>query len=439
VLAGFCVRQDLAGVTSIVRALGLKESTYDNLRFTFHSTGINRQKLTEIWTRLALRLFNPVTLGGYVVFLGDGLKVGKEGKKMPGVKKLHQSSDSNTKPEFIMGHSFQAIGLLVTGMAGCLACIPIVSRIHEGVVWSNRDTRTLLDKMATMFLEIAGYINKPALLIADAYYASQKIIKPLLAAGFHLISRVKRTAVAYHPVTPPKKRGRGRPKVYGQKVKLFNLFKKKHLFMEAPSPVYGEQNVTLRYLSINLIWKPVGDLVQFVLVEHPLRGQIVLMSTDLDLCALEIIKGYGYRFKIEVSFKQALRTLGSYAYHFWMKHMEPIRRNSGDQYMHRRDEEYRDAIKRKLGAYHLYVMMGCIAQGLLQHLSMNHGELVWDTFRGWLRTMKKNLAPSELVVQNALRAALPEFLVDEQNSNDFKKFLSERVDPDRAPGLRLAG
>jgi hypothetical protein len=35
------------------------------------------------------------------------------GKKMPGVKLLHQQSESNTKPEYIMGHSLQAIGLVV--------------------------------------------------------------------------------------------------------------------------------------------------------------------------------------------------------------------------------------------------------------------------------------------------------------------------------------
>ena len=37
---------------------------------------------------------------------------------MPAVKMLHQQSASNSKPEYIMGHSFQAISLLVQGASG---------------------------------------------------------------------------------------------------------------------------------------------------------------------------------------------------------------------------------------------------------------------------------------------------------------------------------
>jgi hypothetical protein len=41
------------------------------------------------------------------------------------------------------------------------------------------------------------------------------------------------------------------------------------------------------------------------------------MGTDVSLDAIEIIRLYALRFKIEYSFKQAVRTIGSFAYHFW--------------------------------------------------------------------------------------------------------------------------
>jgi hypothetical protein len=49
------------------------------------------------------------------------------------------------------------------------------------------------------------------------------------------------------------------------------------------------------------------------------------MCTDTSLSAIEIIRLYGLRFKIEHGFKQATRQIGSFAYHFWMKDMIPLR------------------------------------------------------------------------------------------------------------------
>ena len=55
---------------------------------------------------------------------------------------------------------------------------------------------------------------------------------------------------------------------------------------------------------------------------------LILMSSDLTCLPLELIACYGYHFKIEVAFKQALYTVGTYAYHFWMMAMIPLSRRS---------------------------------------------------------------------------------------------------------------
>ena len=305
----------------------------------------------RLWVNLTLRLFCPVMFGDSLLLIADGLKVAKEGKKMPAVKSLHQESENNSKAPFIMGHSFQVLGLLVQGAVGQFFCVPLASRIHEGLVWSNRDARTLLDKLVGLFLPIADHLSRKAILIADAYYASKKVIKPLLREGHHLVTRVRITTRAYHPAPPAKKPKRGRPKFYGQKVLLRNYFARPQDFVTAPSPVYGEKQVCIQYLCKDLLWRPVGQMVRFVLVRHPSRGRMILMSTQTTLDPLDIIRIYGYRFKIEVSFKQALHTLGTYAYHFWMKQMRPVRKGGGNQYLHRQTEEYRQQIKRKMDAY----------------------------------------------------------------------------------------
>jgi hypothetical protein len=185
--------------------------------------------------------------------------------------------------------------------------------------------------------------------------------------------------------------------------------------------------VTISYRCVNLLWRPVGRLVRFVLVHHPLRGSIMLMSTDLTMDPLDVIILYGYRFKIELGFRHALSVVGSYAYHFWMMAMTPIRRISGNQHMHHRPERYRQQVRRKLAAYHAHLQLGCIAQGLLQYLALSCGPTVWQLFRSWLRTMHPDRPPSELVVAHALRTSLPDFLAASPSDSILAKFLRRQL------------
>lgn len=113
------------------------------------------------------------------------------------------------------------------------------------------------------------------------------------------------------------------------KIKLQALFEYQVEMAQANSPVYGEKGVTIRCRCIDLIWRPLGRLVRFVLVDHPRRGKCMLLCTDLSLTAIDIIQLYGLRSKIEVAFKAALLILGGYACHFWMRAMTPRKRGEG--------------------------------------------------------------------------------------------------------------
>jgi hypothetical protein len=437
-LAGMTVRTDLLGVTSIVRALGLRSIYYDRILDFFHSSALDLDTLTRTWRYLVFKAHPGILrIEGRPVLVGDGIKVAKAGRKMPAVKRLHQESESNTKPEYIFGHSCQAVAVLAQALLSVFA-IPLTCRIHEGVVFSNRDKRTLLDKMI-LLIDSLG-IPEPFYFVADAYYGTGRIIRGLLAQGNHLVTRLKSNAVAWYPATPLPSgtpRRRGRPKTYGKKIKVSSLLKHVDHLQEVASPIYGEKDVTIQLAVADLLWRPVGILIRFVAVIHPHRGVILLMSTDLNLAPVEIIRMYGLRFKIELSFKQALHVIGAYAYHFWMAAMTPLRRVSGNQYLHRNPQSYRDAVRRKMAAYHRHMQLGLIAQGLLQILSATVPQRIWRSFGSWIRTIRPGLAPSEQVAAIALRNTLPDFFADPDIASIFTKFLKDRIDLSRAEGTRL--
>jgi len=189
--------------------------------------------------------------------------------------------------------------------------VPWACRIHEGVVFSHRDQRTLRDKM---ILRLDSRSRKePFYFVADAYYATGKIVRGLPAKGKHRVTRVKSNRGAWVPAAPPspdKPRPRGQPRKYGKKIKVASLLPNADRFQEAAGPVYDEEDVTIRFRVADLLWRPVGILVRFVAVDHPRRGTILRMSTDRNRTPLDIIRIERLRFKIEGSFQQPLRVIG---------------------------------------------------------------------------------------------------------------------------------
>lgn len=178
-LAGFSTRRDRDGIASFMRAQRLTDGCYHRLRDVFRSTVINLSQLTQLWIRSCLRVLAPMLVrqDQRIVLVADGLNNPKAGRKMPAVKLLHQASTNNTKPEYVMGHACQCVSVLVRGLGTrgttgntgtTVLAVPLAARIHDGVRFTNRDHRTLIDKLLALLSECAPEL--PACyLLADAY------------------------------------------------------------------------------------------------------------------------------------------------------------------------------------------------------------------------------------------------------------------------------
>jgi len=102
ILAAMSIRNDLAGVTGIIRVHWMQEKCYYALLMFFHGKAFKKSVFTTLWVALCLRIFgdNIFRSNQRVVLLADGFKAPREGRKMPGVKSLHQESACNAKAPF---------------------------------------------------------------------------------------------------------------------------------------------------------------------------------------------------------------------------------------------------------------------------------------------------------------------------------------------------
>lgn len=262
-------------------------------------------------------------------------------------------------------------------------------------------------------------------MLADSYYPYTKLTRRLTNDGNDLITRVRNNAVVYRVAGAPGKKGKGSPSKYGKKVILKALFKDPFRFCQGQIRGYEQRIQAVAYHCVDLLWSPVKPLVRFVLVDNTGRGRIILMTTDLTRDPLMVIELYAKRFQIEVMFKQLARNIGALSYHFWLKCMDRIRRGSGNENLHHKPEQYHQQALFKTEVYERFVIIGIIAQGVMQYLATYFSEQVWLSYGSWLRTVPANGYPSERIVASALATALPDFHASSVSVLPFTKILTK--------------
>jgi len=85
--------------------------------------------------------------------------------------------------------------------------------------------------------------------------------------------RAKSNTVAFEEPLKLEKRGKGRPRIYGEKI-VFKVFKDCHEKFTTIKLNLYRKNETVQYLCMDLLWKPIRRKVRFVLVKTGERRMI---------------------------------------------------------------------------------------------------------------------------------------------------------------------
>jgi hypothetical protein len=171
-------------------------------------------------------------------------------------------------------------------------------------------------------------------------------------------------------------------------------------FEQAVIELYGSCK-TVSFLCLDLIWKPIGEKVRFVLVKDG-SEKFILMCSDLTLSAPDIIRAYSYRFKIEVSFKVLKHLMGAFFYRFWTSAWPRIGKRNVSDLSKIMDPKKQSLIQQTTNAIEAFAGIGCIATGILQVIALNFHQTIWRKYAGWLRTVTSTI-PSEEIVKTVIQ------------------------------------
>ena len=313
-------------------------------------------------------------------------------------------------------------------------CIPLCAELHEGVEALRRFQKkvdplvdgqpkvSITSLMAAMAAELVPALGRQCLLVLDAYFAVGPVFTILRtvrdAAGrrlVHVVTRAKSNVVAYADAPPPTGR-RGRPRVYGEKLALLELFDtRRESFVQARIELYGQVK-DVAFLCLDLLWKPINEKLRFVLVADG-DERFILMGSDLTLGARDMILAYSYRFKIEVTFKVLKHLIGAFFYRFWTTAWPRIGKATNNDLSNVTDDRRQRLIAETTDAIEAFVNFGCIATGILQILALSCHKTIWQRYMGWLRTVSSSI-PSEEVVQS---------VVQQEYFQNFRAFSNDAI------------
>lgn len=418
IVVGICAgSDDIGGMTSIARNLQMTEHGYWGLSRFFEAHANRLQAIQVRWVALAMqKIFaDPVRVGGRLLTIIDGTKVSKRGRKIPGVIGLKDTANDC----WIRGHQFEQLCIVVRGAAN-LFPIPLVTTLLTGF----DNSKSLSERCSDFILRYPQL--RGCLIVGDAWYSKSKIIIELARAGMMtIITRLANNVVAYEPFVhnPFESPRRGRKRKYGKKIKLKDLF-------EGPMDTWkildnSGKEMEVRGWYRDLLWKPLKMMVRFVGVEHPKKGRIILLSSDLSINPTEIAQAYVYRFWIEVGFHTAKSLLGSFTYRFWIKAMKRLGSFPKESKIEDLPKNIAEKVTRKIKAIELFITCAGIAQGLLVYLSIHHADTVAKQARFWLRTKRGGVA-GERIAAAYVKLSLRNLTKAVPNANPLEKFLAAK-------------
>jgi SRSO17 transposase len=286
-IVGFIQLGKEVHTSSMVKTLSasfLEKSLSSFTRFL----GKNRWEIDEVLDLAMQRFFQTLRIKArrpLFLILDDTIQE-KTGKKIPGCSwhKDHAHNMAN-----VFGHQWVVAGLLWKN-----SLMPLWAKLYH-----SRKTKgcgRFQTKIAMAQKMVQGLrlpIPCKLYLLADSWYWAKELVKVCRKCGYHMISQLRCNSVIV---------------IKGKRTPIKELASRSEAYRKISISLYGKEKTLNLAKWIGTI-KGIGK-VAMVVVKEKGKKTHYLVSTNLYLPALEIVKYYAKRWKIEQMIKDLKQRLG---------------------------------------------------------------------------------------------------------------------------------
>lgn len=227
----------------------------------------------------------------------DPTFISKSGNHTPGLGKWWSGSDNRAKKGLELG--CLAIIDVIAGTAMPLISVQTPGRkVLDEKNWTVMDHYIdMINSRLTDLKEMVKYLT------VDGYFMKRHFTNPIVESGIHIITKMRPDANLRYIYTGPRRKGRGRPKLYDDKVNCNTIDKRRIREFQIDNDAIYYSGIVY---SVLLLRK-----VRIVYIEHRITGKYeILLSTDTKLCPASILKYYRLRFQIEFLIRDAKQFTG---------------------------------------------------------------------------------------------------------------------------------
>jgi DDE superfamily endonuclease len=307
-------------VTSWFRAAGVTT----DFRRAYSALGAAGRRAEALAHRLLVYALAPLlrlTPGDHLLFGIDDTPTARYGPHVQGAGVHHNPSPGPAGERFVYGHIWVTLAWLARHRWWDTLSLPLrallyvrakdVPKLAKAYPWDFHTKLELAAELVRWLLAWLGHTGKVVWLVVDGAYAKRPFLKPALALGLVVFSRLRKDA--HLSGLPPTKRRpgqRGPLPTYGRdRISLAKRAGQKRGWQHVGCVQYGERQVKA-IKTFEATWRPVGGRIRVVIVRED-DGWLAYFCTDPGVTAVAILEAMADRGAIEQTFKDVKEVWGA--------------------------------------------------------------------------------------------------------------------------------